>query len=347
MRLTSYSIIIFLITSFNFLITSNSLLAGDNAVILMYHRFGETTYPSTNVRLKQFEQHLAELRDKNYTVLPVREIISKLKIGESLPEKTVGITIDDGYQSVFSEAWPRLKRFNFPFTVFISTALIGKSPKKYMSWDQLRILKGAGVDIGAHTNTHNHMATSNRSKNVREILISNEKYLSELGAIPDIFAYPYGESSTEVQNLIKKLGYKSAFGQHSGPIDAKSDFFNMPRFALNENYGDMRRFRLVLRTRPLPITELLPKSPLILANNPPSLGFTINSETLKFSSLNCFSSRTGKLQLERLGRRIEIRMPKILPPGRTRINCTMPRQDGRWHWFGRLFVVPKTNKFSN
>ena len=341
MRLTLHSIIIFIITSFNFLITSNSLVAGDTAVILMYHRFGETTYPSTNVRLKQFNLHLAELRDKNYNVLPVREIISKLKIGESLPEKTVGITIDDGYESVFSEAWPRFQRFNFPFTVFISTALIGKSSKKYMSWEQLRVLKGAGVDIGAHTNTHNHMATSSRSINIREILTSNEKYLTELGAIPDIFAYPYGESSTEVQNLVKKLGYKSAFGQHSGPIDEKSNFFNMPRFALNENYGDMRRFRLVLRTIPLPITELIPKSPLVLTNNPPSLGFTINSETLKFNSLSCFSSRTGKLQLERLGRRIEIRMPKLLPSGRTRVNCTMPREDGRWHWFGRLFVVPK------
>ena len=343
MRLTSYSIIIFSITSFNCLITSNTLVAENSAVILMYHRFGETTYPSTNIRLKQFDLHLAELRNKNYKVLPIREIISKLKIGESLPEKTVGITIDDGYQSVFSEAWPRFQKLKFPFTVFISTALIGKNTKKYMSWDQIRTLKSAGVDIGAHTNTHNHMATSSHNVNIREILTSNEKYLIELGGIPEIFAYPFGESSTEVQNLVKELGYKSAFGQHSGPIDAKSNFFNIPRFALNENYGNMKRFRLILRTRPLPITELLPKSPLISSNNPPSLGFTINSETLKLSSLNCFSSRTGKLQLEKLGRRIEIRMPKILPSGRTRVNCTMPRQDGHWYWFGRLFVVPEIN----
>ena len=69
--------------------------AADSAVILMYHRFGDDRYPSTNVRLDQFESHLAELKSGGYHVLPVPEIVAAIRDGSPLPDRTVGITIDD------------------------------------------------------------------------------------------------------------------------------------------------------------------------------------------------------------------------------------------------------------
>jgi hypothetical protein len=91
------------------LATAPVALAADSAVFLMYHRFGEDAYPSTNVRIEQFEAHVAELTSGKYNVMPVGEILGALRSGKSLPDRTIGITIDDAYLSVYKEAWPRLK----------------------------------------------------------------------------------------------------------------------------------------------------------------------------------------------------------------------------------------------
>ena len=93
------------------------LHAADHAVILMYHRFGEDTIPSTNIRLEQFDRHLEILASGDYNVWPLGKIVTHLQKKQPLPDRTVGISIDDAYFSVYAEAWPRLKEKGFPFTV--------------------------------------------------------------------------------------------------------------------------------------------------------------------------------------------------------------------------------------
>ena len=93
--------------------------AADYAVILMYHRFGENDYPSTNIRLEQFDAHLKTLASSDYNVMALADIIDRLQDGQPLPERTVAITIDDAYLSVYTEAWPRLQAYGFPATVFV------------------------------------------------------------------------------------------------------------------------------------------------------------------------------------------------------------------------------------
>ncbi|MDH5410757.1 MAG: polysaccharide deacetylase family protein, partial [Alphaproteobacteria bacterium] len=100
--------------------------AADSAVFLMYHRFGEDIYPATNVRIEQFEAHITELTKGPYTVLPASEIVAALQSGKELPDRTVGITIDDAYLSVYTEAWPRLKAAGLPFTLFVATDAVDK-----------------------------------------------------------------------------------------------------------------------------------------------------------------------------------------------------------------------------
>ncbi|MBT3306791.1 MAG: polysaccharide deacetylase family protein, partial [Alphaproteobacteria bacterium] len=94
---------------------------GTNAVVIMYHRFGESRYPTTNVTIKQLEAHIEELKTGDYTVLPLPDIIKAMQGGQPLPARTIAISIDDAYLSVFTEAWPRLKAAGFPFTVFVAT----------------------------------------------------------------------------------------------------------------------------------------------------------------------------------------------------------------------------------
>ena len=114
--------------------------AADSAVVFMYHRFGETSWPSTNIRIDQFEAHLKELSEGGYKVLALPTILSALKRGEELPDKTIALTIDDAYLSVYTAAWPRLKAARFPFTLFVATNPIDANLRNYMNWDQIREL---------------------------------------------------------------------------------------------------------------------------------------------------------------------------------------------------------------
>ena len=125
----------------------------DSASVIMYHRFGEDRYPSTNIRLAQFEEHLQLLTNGDYTVLPLPEIIETLRAGGTVPDRTVAITIDDAYLSVYEQAWPRLKELGLPFTIFVATEPVEKNRRGYMSWDMLRELQSQGVTIGSQTHT--------------------------------------------------------------------------------------------------------------------------------------------------------------------------------------------------
>ena len=91
-----------------------AVIAADSAVILQYHRFGEDAYPSTSVTIEQFEAHIEHLSTGGYTVLPVPEILAALDAGRSLPDRTIGITIDDATRSTFVEGWPRFEEAAFP-----------------------------------------------------------------------------------------------------------------------------------------------------------------------------------------------------------------------------------------
>lgn len=312
------------------------------AVVFMYHRFGESSYPSTNIRLDQFESHIKELKSGNYTVLPLPEIVAALRARKPLPPNTVALTVDDAFESVYREAWPRLKAAGLPFTLFVATDPVDQRVPGMMSWDQIRELARAGVTIGAHSAAHGHMPEQSLDANAAEIAASNARFQAELGAVPALFAYPYGETSRAIAGLMEKSGYMAAFGQHSGVAWAGGDLYYLPRFALNETYGGLDRFRLAARALPLPVKDVTPADPVLgPAGNPPLFGFTVGEEIAdRAGRIACYASSQGRARIERLGRRIEVRIPRAFAPGRGRINCTLPARDGRWRWFGIQFYIP-------
>lgn len=314
--------------------------AADSAVVVMYHRFGDSAYPSTNTSLDQFEAHLAELQRDKYHVLPVPEILAAIREDRELPDRAIGITIDDAFLSVYTEAWPRLQAAGFPFTLFVATDAIDAGYKDYMSWDQIRELRDAGVVIGSQTASHLHMAANDAARNREDIERSNRRFVEELGAQPDLIAYPFGEASTEVQQIVREEGFVMGFGQHSGVVHATADPFYLPRFALNEAFGDIDRFRLVANALPIPFADLTPQNPL-LTENPPAFGFTVQSPDIDLRGLACYAVGQGKVQADRLGPRIEVRLAQKFAPGRGRINCTAPTPEGRWRWLGMQYYVPR------
>ncbi|MEX2642254.1 MAG: polysaccharide deacetylase family protein, partial [Acetobacterales bacterium] len=290
------------------LVCALSARAADSAVAFMYHRFGESELPSTNIRIEQFEQHLEELRSGPYTVMPLPEIVRRLGNREALPDRAVAITIDDAYLSVYEQAWPRLRRAGLPFTLFVATEPIDAAASGYMSWDQIRELKAAGVTIGSQTASHPHMPLQDPDSNRAELALSNERFEAELGERPSLLAYPYGEASASVMELAKEMGFDAAFGQHSGVIHNGESLYYLPRFALNEQFGDLERFRLGANALPLPVTDVTPADPL-LQTATPAFGFTVADGIDDLAGLACYSSGQGRARLERLGeRRIEVRL---------------------------------------
>jgi len=327
--------------------------AGNSAVIFMYHRFGEGDYPSTSITIDQFTAHIAELKSGGYHVMSVPDIVSALKNKTALPDRAVGITVDDAYLSVFREAWPRLKAAGFPFTLFVATDPIDRNIKGYMSWQQIRQLQSEGVTIGSQTASHLHMAGSSEADIRRDLEHSGTRFKEEIGAVPDLIAYPYGEAGSAVMALARQSGFGAGFGQHSGVAGLYSNTYYLPRFALNERYGDMDRFHLAANALDLPVADLTPADPRIGSadDNPPAIGFTLLAAPLGGSkgvgNLSCFVSHEGAASITTLGGedggnvRIEVRMNKPMPAGRTRLNCTLPAGDGRWRWFGQQFFVDK------
>ena len=315
--------------------------AADSAVVFVYHRFGESTYPATNITIKQFEAHLQELKNGDYTVLSLPQIIATLIEGKELPERTVAITIDDAFLSGYAEAWPRLKAAGFPLTLFVATSSIDDGGKGYMTWDQVRELMQQGVTIGSHTDTHLHMPLAD-AETIRSALVhSNARFLDELGIVPKLFAYPYGEASLNIQDFLREAGFTAAFGQHSGVLHSKEDFFYLPRFSFSEAFGNIERVRLAANALPVPMKDLTPRNMLLQKdNNPPNFGFTVEGKIADLDRLNCFASNQEISQLVRLGeRRFEVRLAEPFPKGRSRINCTLPTRDERWRWYGRQFYV--------
>ncbi len=315
--------------------------ADNGAAVIMYHRFGESELPSTNIRLDQFEAHIAELTSGPYRVLPVPEIVAALNENRPLPDRTVGITIDDAFVSVYTEAWPRLRAANLPFTLFIATGAIDRGLGGYMTWDQVReMVAGGGVTLGQHGVDHGHMVAQSPEATRAELVAAAARFQEEMGEAPTVFAYPYGEYGLALRDIVVQAGFAAAFGQQSGAIARTGDRFALPRYPFNETYGDMDRFRLAVNSLPLPVRDVTPADTLVRpAGNPPPYGFTVDETVSGVESLNCFAS-TGDSSLERLGeRRIEIRLAQPLSPGRTRINCTMPGPDGRWRWFGTQFYM--------
>ena len=315
-------------------------MAADSAVIIQYHRFGESDLPSTNVTLEQFEAHLAYLQAGGYTILPVPHIIAALSTGQPLPDKTVGITIDDAAKSVIREAWPRLSSAGFPFTLFVSTDAIDHHQSRIMNWDNIRTLADAGVTIANHSKAHSHMWRDDIATARHDIESSQARFQAELGFKPHLFAYPYGEFNLALRDLVEKLGFDAAFAQNSGVASSSADYFALPRYSLNENYGEINRFQLIINTLPISVRDLTPADP-ILKQNPPHIGFTIDESLEDIDGIACYASGQGNVQVELLGvSRVEIRLSKPLQKGRNRINCTLPGQDDRWLWFGMQYLVP-------
>ena len=191
---------------------------------LMYHRFDENKYPSTNIKMDIFKEQINIIKKNNYSFHKLNDF--ELNFDKPKSNKKILITIDDGFSSFYKNAWPYLKENRIPFILFISTQPIGKYG--YMNWDQIReIEKEDFVYIGNHSHSHDYLVNYEFDKFKKDIDQSIKLFIEELGYNPIFFSYPFGEYSLEQKNYIKEK-FKYAFGQHSGVIDVNKDKLELP-----------------------------------------------------------------------------------------------------------------------
>ncbi len=324
----------------------------NQAVILQYHHVSTETPSITSIAPDDFQQHMGYLSENNFNILPLEQILHSLQNGEELPSYTAAITFDDAYLSVYTEAFPILRELNWPFSVFVTTGLVGTNPRLYSSWNQIREMAEAGATIANHTVSHPYFLERQTNESERdwlesisqEIRSAEEKILQETGQSHRLIAYPYGEYEPRIQDLVLDLGY-IGIAQHSGPINADSDFSALPRFPLSGIYVSMNTFPNKVKSLAFTLDSLMPASPLS-SELSPIIEIDFNNDIPGLQQLACFNN--GEAMnievLEAESARFRVSTDIVNRSRRFRYNCTAPGPQGRYYWYSIPWINPAVSE---
>ena len=285
-----------------------------------------------------FKQQIEIIEDSNYKFNNPGEFEKKFSTPKI--KKEILITIDDAFLSFYQEAWPFLKKNKIPFILFVSTEPVGK--KGYMTWSQIREVESEDFAfIGHHSHTHDYLINETNDQFISDIEKANKIFLKELGYIPNLFSYPFGEYSKFMRNYVSE-NFKFAFGQHSGVIDLNKDKFELPRFPINEKYGELKRFKSIINYFPLEYKEIFPEEKyLSQENNPPKFQVKFFKEQKNLDNINCYSNEGNKWEKSKTNfsnYTLTIKFREPFVPRRGRINCSL-NDNGKWRWFGIQFPI--------
>ena len=305
---------------------------------LMYHRFEENQYPSTNIRIDIFQKHLNIIKQNNFSFLNPKNFDFEFnKISE---KKKILLTIDDAFLSFYENAWPYLKENKIPFILFVSTEAVGKFG--YMNWNQIKEIENEKFAfIGNHSHSHKYLINYNFENFKNDIDKSIKIFKNKIGYNPIFFSYPFGEYSLKQKNYISK-NFKFAFGQHSGVIDLNKNKYELPRFPINEKYGDLSRFERLVNFLPLQYNKIIPKDRYIdSSNNPPKMYIEFFNDQKNLNLISCYSNEGNgwnKTNIKLENNKLNIFFADKFKERRGRINCSMKDVEG-WRWLGTQFSV--------
>ena len=325
------------------------------AIILQYHHVSNSTPKSTSITPQQFEVHLKYLEEHSFNVVPLSQIVDKIKNQEPLKDKTVAITFDDAYIDVLTQAKPLLDQFNYPFTIFVNPGVISRQPNKspsYLSWAQLKSLADEGVIIANHGFEHDSVArtpvglTQDQwlTKQTDLLLKAEEIIKNKTGQTWQYYAYPYGEYSPAIQSWARENNY-TAFSQQSGAVGLHTDLTSVPRFPASMPYDKISGLRDKLNSLPFNLQLQNEQAETIFEfQQTNSVTFTIETDDFYKSGLNCYISGLGKQKIHWQGdNSFTINFSGHLPTGRVRCNCTAASisKPGRYYWYSKPWFILK------
>jgi peptidoglycan/xylan/chitin deacetylase (PgdA/CDA1 family) len=233
-------------------ITKPAVDQNAQVVIFGYHRFvNNVTRPDTEITPAAFEAQMQELKNKNISVIPMQDFLAWRRGEKAIPSKSAIITFDDGWKSQYEVAWPILKKFNYPVTLFIYTEGIKPghfSGGESMSWEMLAEMRDAGVDIQGHTATHSDLrkpydkvAKKKLSPEEyeqwldKEVAGSKQMIEQKLGVKVNCFAVPYGFHNAHIEQVVMKAGYEALFTVYGQPIGMHTPLNSIGRYLMEAN----------------------------------------------------------------------------------------------------------------
>ncbi len=334
-------ILLILSISKSFAIDLNNFNTKAGVISLMYHRFNENKYPSTNVRNEIFIEQLKLINNTRIEFITFKKF--EEIITTSISKNYILLTIDDAFESFYLNAWPILKSKRIPFVLFVSTREVGKNG--YMTWDQIREIDESDlVSIGNHSHSHEYLIDWENNKIIDDLKTSINIFKNELKYSPKIFSYPFGEYSENLKKIVNDLKFEYAFGQHSGVIDKTKDLLALPRFPINEKYGELKRFKTILSTLPFPYEEITPKDRYIKNNeNPPNVKIKFFKNLINIKNINCYSNEGNvwrKSNIKIINEyELNVLLSEKFKSERGRINCSLQDKEGGWRWLGIQYVI--------
>jgi len=309
-------------------------------LVIMYHRFNEHKYPSTNIQMNVFENQIKIIQQLNFKFYSPNDFQKNFEFPKN--EKKILITIDDAFSSFYENAWPLFKEKKIPFILFVSTEAVGKPG--YMSWKQIKEIEKEDFGyIGNHSHTHKYLVDLKKKDFLNDIKKANEIFIKEIGYNPKYFSYPFGEYNDYIKNYISQ-NFDFAFGQHSGVIDINKNKYELSRFPINEKYGDIDRFKFLINLQPLQFKAMYPENKMINnKNNPPNFSVEFFKDQKNLKNINCFSDEGNKWEKSNISLKnntLTILFRDKFLFRRGRINCSL-NDEGIWRWFGVQFSVKK------
>ncbi len=326
------------------------------AVILQYHHVSSTSPKSTSITPEQFSVHLKYLQENSFNVVPLSQLVNKIKSQQPLKDKTVAITFDDAYLDVLTNAKPMLDKYNYPYTIFVNPDIInsnnGKKNSHYLSWEQLKLLGDEGVIIANHGFKHDSLTRIKGDLTQQQwlaqqatLLLKSEQIIKEkTGQSWQYFAYPYGEYSPAIQQWIKENNF-IGFSQQSGAVGLQTNLTSIPRFPASMPYDKITSLRDKLNSLPFTIKLQDEQAKTIFkVKQTKSITFDIETDDFYKSGLHCYISGLGKQKITWQGdNSFTINFSDDLPIGRVRCNCTAASisKPGRYYWYSKPWFVLK------
>jgi len=201
--------------------------------ILMYHSIDNNNVFFT-VKLEVFKKQMKYLKDNDYSVISLTELVRILESNNNLPDKTIVLTFDDGFGDNYSNVFPILKKHNFPATIFLITGLINKEmnnsqniPLKILNWEQIQEMHNSGlIDFQPHTVNHQEL-------NEKEIIDSRKEIEERLNKKCELFAYPRGLYNNKIIDILKDNGFKASRTLKNGKVNKGDNLFELKRISVN------------------------------------------------------------------------------------------------------------------
>ena len=225
---TTLGLLIFIIGSYFFWISPRYAVP-----ILTYHSF-DYGKGLLSVAPENFERQMRYLKDKGFNVIPLDELVAGIKNRRRFTHNTVVITIDDGYKNNFIYAFPILKKYGFPATIFLVTNRIG-TDAGFLSWDEVKEMSKHNISFGGHTKNHVYLPSLDKKDVLWDEISGCKKAIEEhVGTPVDYFCYPLGGFTEEAKRLVKKAGFKGACTTNHGDDDIldRIDLYELLRISV-------------------------------------------------------------------------------------------------------------------